>query len=88
MSFQDDYEYGKQQANEWFSIAIMFWRGLKWLMWHWMGLWLTILWLVFGVITCATIVGFRHGLYIIKNCSWLTLVNSDEQWKTVREKNY
>lgn len=76
MSLRDYYEEGKREGEEQLALIGVAYRALKWIMWHWLGLFFAILWIVFGVVTALTIVGFPYAKEAFVSAR-LTLLDSD-----------
>lgn len=56
-SFKEGYDEGQREADGFFAIIALFYKGLKWLMWGYLGVIFGILWLVCGLLCCVTVVG-------------------------------
>ena len=76
MSLRDSYEEGKREAEEQFALIGCAYQALKWIMWHWVGLWFAILWIIFGIVTALTIIGIPYAKEVFVSARF-TFLDSD-----------
>lgn len=81
--FREGYEEGRSEADGNMQLLVLCWRGLKWIMWNWLGLLFMALWLVASAVLAISIVGFPHAKIAFKN-AFLYFGNSDEVFRRTK----
>ena len=74
--FKEGYEEGYRAADENMQLLALCWRGLKWLMWNWLGIFFMITWLISALVLAVSVVGFPYAKIAFRN-AFIYFGNSD-----------